>query len=73
MCKVLKISRSALYYKAKEKAENIKLENSIISEFKASQNNYGARGLKSKMNEGKPRTLLSRISKEGKSLRFMLN
>jgi len=50
MCKVLKISRSLIYYKAKknaeEKVENIKLENNIISEFKASRNNYGTRKLK---------------------------
>jgi len=50
MCKILKISRSLLYYKPKERAEekkkNVKIENSIIDEFRASRNNYGTRKLK---------------------------
>ena len=56
MCKVLKISRSLLYYKGKENVEkkmkNIKLENRIISEFKASRNNYGTRKLKAVLERG---------------------
>ena len=50
MCKLLKISRSLVYYKVKdktiEKQKETELENAVITEFKASRNNYGTRKLK---------------------------
>ena len=43
MCKVLKISRSLVYYKPKNQRKDKKLENHIIRIFKESKNNYGSR------------------------------
>ena len=46
MCKFLKISRSLVYYKRKNKRVDKKLEDEIIRIFKESKNNYGARKIK---------------------------
>ena len=46
MCKILKISRSLIYYKRKKKNNNIELENKIKQIFKESRNNYGSRKIK---------------------------
>ena len=46
MCKVLNISRSTYYYEASLKTSNSKLENTVISIFKESRNNYGTRKIK---------------------------
>lgn len=46
MCKVLKISRSLVYYKPKNKRKDKELENHIIRIFKESKNNYGSRKIK---------------------------
>ena len=46
MCKVLKISRSIVYYQRKNKRKDIELENHIIRIFKESKNNYGSRKIK---------------------------
>lgn len=54
MCKVLKISRSLYYYKAKRHIENSRLVNSIIHIFKINHNNYGTR----KLNESSLRLAL---------------
>ena len=43
MCKVLKISKSLIYYESKSKTMDIDLENLIIKIFKDSRKNYGAR------------------------------
>lgn len=54
MCKFLKISRSLIYYKAKDKTEKFQkeknLEELIIKHFKASKNNYGTKKLKKMLN-----------------------
>lgn len=46
MCKVLNISRSLVYYKRKNKRQDVKLESEIIRIFKESKNNYGTRKIK---------------------------
>jgi len=46
MCKILKISRSLIYYKRKNKSNNIELENTIKQIFKESRNNYESRKIK---------------------------
>jgi transposase InsO family protein len=46
MCKCLKISRSLFYYSYKRKKSNSELENSIITIFEGSKNNYGSRKIK---------------------------
>jgi len=46
MCKVLKISRSLIYYVRKNKRKDIELEKQIIKIFKESKNNYGSRKIK---------------------------
>lgn len=46
MCKVLKVSRSLVYYKHQNKREEKNLEKSIIKIFKNSKNNYGSRKIK---------------------------
>jgi len=46
MCKVLKISRSTLYYKEKPRLVDVELENAVTEEFRRSRNNYGTRKLK---------------------------
>ena len=43
MCKILKISRSLVYYKPKNQRKDKELENHIIKE---SKNNYGSRKIK---------------------------
>ena len=43
MCKMLKISRSLIYYKRSHKRTDSKLENLVISIFEKSKKNYGAR------------------------------
>ena len=46
MCKVLKVSRALVYYQRKNKRNNKKLEDEIVSIFKESRNNYGSRKIK---------------------------
>ena len=46
MSKVLKISRSLVYYQRKNKRKDKELENHIIRIFKESRNNYGSRKIK---------------------------
>lgn len=46
MCKYLKINRSLIYYKRKNKRINSDIEEAIINIFKASRNNYGSRKIK---------------------------
>lgn len=46
MCKVLKISRSLVYYKRQNKRKEKDLEEAIIKIFKDSKNNYGSRKIK---------------------------
>lgn len=46
MCKSLKIHRSLVYYKKKEKKSNSILENKIITIFADSRKNYGSRKIK---------------------------
>ena len=46
MCKILKISRSLVYYKPKNQRKDKELENHIIRIFKESKNNYGSRKIK---------------------------
>ena len=49
MCKLLKISRSLVYYKFKVKSYDSQLEDQIISIFKSSRNNYGTRKIKKEL------------------------
>lgn len=51
MCKVLKVTRSLVYYEYTNKRKDLKLENNIIKIFKESRNNYGARKIKKKLEE----------------------
>jgi transposase InsO family protein len=51
MCKILKISRSLIYYKRKNKRVDKELEEKIIEIFKDSKNNYGSRKIKIKLAE----------------------
>lgn len=51
MCKILKISRSLVYYTPKEKSFDSKLENEIITIFKNSRNNYGTRKIKKELDK----------------------
>ena len=46
MCKLLKISKSLIYYEPKPKTMDIDLENLIIKIFKDSRKNYGSRKIK---------------------------
>ncbi|AZO95747.1 IS3 family transposase [Halocella sp. SP3-1] len=49
MCRILKISRSLVYYEPKKKSSDSTLENEIISIFKTSKNNYGTRKIKQEL------------------------
>jgi transposase InsO family protein len=51
MCKILKISRSLVYYTPVEKTFDTELENKIIEIFKSSRNNYGTRKIKVELNK----------------------
>lgn len=51
MCRLLKISRSLVYYKRKLRKMNTKLENEVIKVFKESRNNYASRKIKVKLEE----------------------
>ncbi len=51
MCKTLKINRSLVYYTPKEKSCDSRLENTIITIFKNSRNNYGTRKIKKKLDK----------------------
>lgn len=46
MCRILNIPRSLVYYKKKARVYNTKLENTVISIFRESKNNYGSRKIK---------------------------
>ena len=46
MCKILKISRASVYYKAKPRENDEDLVEAIKKIFKASRNNYGTRKIK---------------------------
>ena len=63
MCKVLKISRSLIYYKAKNKRKDKELENHIIGIFKESKNNYGSRKIKVELAKIGYKVSLRRIRK----------
>lgn len=63
MCKVLKISRSIIYYKRKNKRKDVELENKIIEIFKASKNNYGSRKIKNELEKDGYKISLRRIRK----------
>lgn len=63
MCKVLKISRSLVYYKRKSKRKDEELENHIIRIFKGSKNNYGARKIKVELGKLGYQVSLRRIRK----------
>ena len=49
MCKVLKVTRSLVYYIRKEKTLNLELEKQIFKIFKKSRNNYGSRKIKKEL------------------------
>lgn len=49
MCKLLKISRTSIYYNPTTKSIDSKLENRIIQIFKESKNNYGTRKIKAEL------------------------
>lgn len=63
MCKVLKISRSLVYYERKNKRKDRKLENEIIRIFKESRNNYGSRKIKVELQKLGYQVSLRRIRK----------
>lgn len=63
MCKVLKISRSLVYYKPKNQRKDKKLENNIIRIFKESKNNYGSRKIKVELGKIGYQVSLRRIRK----------
>lgn len=63
MCKVLKISRSLVYYKPKNKREDKELENEISRIFKESRNNYGSRKIKVELEKIGYQVSLRRIRK----------
>lgn len=63
MCKVLKISRSLVYYTPKEKSFDSKLENEIINIFKKSRNNYGTRKIKKELDKKGYQVSRRRISR----------
>lgn len=63
MCKVLKISRSLVYYQRKNKRKDRKLENEIIRIFKESRNNYGSRKIKVELQKLGYQVNLRRIRK----------
>ena len=63
MCKVLKISRSLVYYQRKNKRKDIQLENEIIRIFKESRNNYGSRKIKVELQKIGYQVSLRRIRK----------
>lgn len=63
MCKVLKISRSLVYYKPKNKRKDKELEKHIIRIFKESKNNYGSRKIKVELKKIGYQVSLRRIRK----------
>ena len=63
MCKVLKISRSIVYYQRKNKRKDIELENHIIQIFQESKNNYGSRKIKVELQKLGYQVSLRRIRK----------
>ena len=63
MCRVLKISRSLIYYKPKNRKKDEELENNIIRIFKESKNNYGSRKIKVELNKIGYQVSLRRIRK----------
>ena len=63
MCKVLKISRSIVYYQRKNKRKDIELENHIIRIFQESKNNYGSRKIKVELQKLGYQVSLRRIRK----------
>lgn len=63
MCKVLKISRSLVYYKRKNKRIDKELEEKIVKIFKDSRNNYGSRKIKIELQKLVYQVSLKRIRK----------
>ena len=63
MCRVLKISRSLIYYKHKNRKKDEELENNIIRIFKESKNNYGSRKIKVELSKIGYQVSLRRIRK----------
>ena len=67
MCRVLQVSRSAYYYKARQKQNESALVSDITDIFKASRNNYGTRKIKKelqKKGEQVSRRRIGRIMKQ---------
>lgn len=67
MCRVLQVSRSAYYYKARQKRDESALASDITDIFKASRNNYGTRKIKKelqKKGEQVSRRRIGRIMKQ---------
>lgn len=63
MCKVLKVTRSLIYYQYKNKRKDVELENHIIKIFKDSRNNYGSRKIKVELQNIGYQISLKRIRK----------
>jgi len=51
MCKILKLSRSLIYYKYKTKIDDRDIEDKILKIFKESRNNYGVRKIKGELDK----------------------
>ena len=67
MCKVLKVSRSLIYYKYKARTNDYDIEEDILKIFKESRNNYGQRKIKKELEKSKliaSRRRISRVMKK---------
>lgn len=67
MCRVLKISRSLIYYSKSEKETDFELKEKIKKIFEGSRNNYGTRKIKKELNKisfQASRRKIARIMKE---------
>ena len=73
MCKILKISRSLIYYKRKKKNNNIELENKIKQIFKESRNNYGSRKIKVELKKKGYNVSMRKIRRIMKANNFISN
>ena len=73
MCKILKISRSLVYYAHKEKSCDSKLENEIIAIFKKSRNNYGTRKIKKELDKAGRQVSRRRIGRIMKKFGLVSN
>ena len=67
MCKVLKVSRSLIYYKYKARTNDCDIEEDILKIFKESRNNYGQRKIKKELEKSNliaSRRRISRVMKK---------